>query len=418
MGARTILHIDFDSFFASVAQQDTPSLRNKPIGITATNGRTCIIAASREAKQYGVKSPSRTFDAQRMCPDIQFLPANFDRYWEVSKQFLLICKDYSPYIEIFSIDEVFMDVTQSAHLFGGVDALIVRLKKRLVKEVGAYITVSVGISHNKLLAKLASGMNKPNGKGAITQENLDTIYTQAKLTDICGIGGRIKQRLSMLGISTLLQLRFVPMPSLIAEFGPAEARFLYNAARGIDTTPLVLYTQVPGVKSVGRTYCLPENEYNMRVVLQNLYELCEEVSIKLRRLNKRARTVEFLLYGTHSIHGRYTATVGTHIGKELFLPCLSEVKKTVPYWEDDNYIRQIKVWVSNLEENTSTPLSLFEDYGKKERVWQIVDAINKKFGNHTIRNGFLLYADKLTTKPNGWMADTYERTKLVQENAY
>src|SRR5476651_1620149 len=106
---KIIIHIDFDSFFASVEQQKNPLLRGKPIGVTATNGRSCIIAASREAKAAGIKSPSRTYDAQRICPSIVFTPAHFNDYWEISKKFLNICKDFSPFVEIFSIDEVFMD---------------------------------------------------------------------------------------------------------------------------------------------------------------------------------------------------------------------------------------------------------------------------------------------------------------------
>ena len=150
---RIILHIDFDSFFASVEQQDNPLYRNRPLGVTATNGRTCIIAASREAKRLGIKSPSRTQDAKKICPSIIFVPARFVRYWEISKQFIKICDTFSPTVEVFSLDEVFMDVTLTAKLFGGVDQLITKFKERLRTELGEYITASVGISHNKLLAK-------------------------------------------------------------------------------------------------------------------------------------------------------------------------------------------------------------------------------------------------------------------------
>src|SRR5437660_1782874 len=141
-----ILHIDFDSFFASVEQQCNPALRNHPVGITAHNGRTAIIAASREAKAKGVISPSRTYDAQRICRNIVFVTADFEKYYEISKKFLKICTDYSPFVEMFSLDEVFMDVTQTVSLFGGVDLLIKKIKQKIKEEIGEYITVSVGIS--------------------------------------------------------------------------------------------------------------------------------------------------------------------------------------------------------------------------------------------------------------------------------
>src|SRR5437868_1264023 len=126
-----ILHIDFDSYFASVEQQCRPELRGKPIGITATNGRTCIIAASREAKWKGVKSPSNVYQARAICPDLQLVPADFTKYWELSKRFIAICKDFSPYVEVFSLDELFLDITTTAHLFGSTDKVIEKIKARI-----------------------------------------------------------------------------------------------------------------------------------------------------------------------------------------------------------------------------------------------------------------------------------------------
>ncbi len=258
---RIILHIDFDSFFASAEQQFNPLLRGRPIGVTATNGRTCIIAASREAKALGIKSPSRTFEALRKCPSIIFVPAHFTQYWDISKKFINVCKDFSPYVEIFSLDEVFMDVTHTAELFGGTHPLIDKIKARLVEEIGEYITASFGISHNKLLAKLASGLEKPNGVVEIKPEEVSAIYKTAKLTDICGIGYRIEARLNQMGIATLTQLSVAPPQALQAEFGEVEGKFLYDVGQGLDTRPIIPHTDSPGVKSVGRNYCLPRNDY-------------------------------------------------------------------------------------------------------------------------------------------------------------
>ena len=126
---RTILHIDFDSFFASCEQQCNPLLRNRPIGVTATHGRTCIIASSREAKRLGIGTATRTYDALRICPTIQLVPADFWKYWEISKKFIDICKDFSPFIEVFSLDELFMDATYSIHLYGTVENFVAAIKK-------------------------------------------------------------------------------------------------------------------------------------------------------------------------------------------------------------------------------------------------------------------------------------------------
>lgn len=423
---RIILHIDFDSFFASVEQQDTPFLRGKPIGVTATNGRTCIIAASREAKRVGVTSPSRTSDAKKICPMIQFVPSHFVRYWEVSKKFLALCERFSPTVELFSLDEVFMDVTLTAPLFGGVDSLIEKFKRELAQEVGEYITASVGISHNKLLAKLASGLKKPNGVMEITRSNLWKVYESAQLTDICGIGRRIEKRLEQMGIATPLQLRFTPRSSLIAEFGEETGKFLADVGMGIDHRAVLSYREKDDVKSVGRQYCLPQNEYDQRKVLQNMYELCEEVALKLRRLQKKARTVGFYLGGSDSMHGRQTFETAIDTGKDIFEACQNVLNKEsgIKNYEDKKFlihnslfilptfVRRIGISVSNLVDAKTVPVPLFPHDRKREKVQGVIDRMNERFGHHTIRNGFLLYADKLTTVPNGFGSDRYERSKL------
>ncbi len=411
---RTILHIDFDSFFASVEQQYNPKLRNQPIGVTATNGRTCIIAASREAKKRGVSSPSNTYEAKKICPNIQFVSADFVKYWEISKKFIAIAKDYSPYVEVFSIDEVFIDVTKTAHLFNGVNNIVRQIKNRIQREIGEYITVSVGISYNKMLAKLASGLDKPNGLVKITPEDVQKIYTKAKLTDICGIGEQIRLRLNKIGVYSLLHLQSIPLRLLVAEFGSKEAQFLKGIGLAIDDSPIIPYTQAPEVKSVGRNYCLPKNEYNKRIVLQNIYELCEEVAIKLRRLNKKARTVGLSLRGDVSFHTRKTNENYIDTGKEIFNKCLLLSSSHIGCGKLD-YVRMISVWVESLEDKKNVPLGLF-DSAKQNSLQKTIDAINDRFGDHTIRNGFLLYADKLTTVPNGYMADKYERTKLASQD--
>ena len=255
---RKILHIDFDSFFASVEQQYQPELRGKPIGVTAQNGRTCIIASSREAKKLGIGTGSRTFDALKICPSVVFVPADFIKYYEVSKKFLNICKDYSPLVEMFSLDELFLDVSATEHLFGEVQNIIKQIKERVKNEIGEYITVSIGISYNKLLAKLASGIRKPNGVFEINPTNFNDVYYRANLTDLCGIGDRVKLRLNAIGIYNLKNLQETDVHNLICEFGKAEASFLKNLSFGIDDSEVMPYTVEPETKSVGRNYCLPK----------------------------------------------------------------------------------------------------------------------------------------------------------------
>jgi DNA polymerase-4 len=413
---KTILHIDFDSYFASCEQQFNPSLRGKPIGVTAQNGRTCIIAASREAKKMGIKSPSRTWEALRIVPSMVFVPAHFEQYWEITQKFLNICKDFSPFVELFSLDEVFMDITSTQNLFGGKYEVINRIRERIKNEIGEYVTVSVGISHNKLLAKLASGINKPNGSLEITRENLWQIYAKVKLTDFCGIGRRIEKRLNRLRIYTPLELYETPVDVLVREFKEVEGHFLKALGNGQDDSVVIPYYFPSETKSVGRSYCLPENTYEQRLILQNIYELCEEISLKLRRLSKKGRTVSLFLGGNRSAHGRKTSMDYIDSTAEIFKVCQFLYKA----WEWDKtndseqkMVRQISISIGNLTDSKNLTLSLFGNEDKKSKVSQAVDKLNEKFGDHTIRNGFLLYAPNLKTVPNGFMADKWERSKLV-----
>ncbi len=415
MNQRIILHIDFDSFFASVEQQCNPFLRNKPVGVTATHGRSCIIASSREAKKLGIGTATRSYDALRICPEIKLVPADFWKYWEISKKFISICKDVSPFIEVFSLDELFMDATYSSHLYGGVEGLITHLKKRLRLELGEYLTVSIGVSYNKLLAKLGSGLKKPNGVVVINPHQVESVYKIAKLQDICGIGPRIEARLQLIGIRTLMQLRNAPLSVLISEFGNVEGHFLYDVGQGIDPRPVLSYTEEPAVKSVGRQYCLAHNEHNQRVILQNVYELYEEIALKLRRLNKKSRSAGIFLAGDFTVHGHITQTTFVNTGSDLYqlgMKILQQKYGGLPV----GYVRRINVWAGYLEDSSHLSLPLLLKDRKQEKLIKAVDSINDKFGDHTIRNGFLLNSAKLTTAPNGWMADKFERTKLARSS--
>ena len=291
---KIILHIDFDSYFASCEQQFNSNLRGKPIGVTAKNGRTCIIAASREAKKRGVKSVTRVWEAQQICPEIITVEAHFEKYWEITQKFLNICKDYSPFVELFSLDEVFMDITATNGLFGGKYQIIERIRERIRNEIGEYVTVSVGISYNKLLAKLASGLNKPNGLLEITKENKDEIYAKVSLTDFCGIGERVALRLSKLGINKPLELKNASLEILINEFKGVEGRFLKDLGLGEDNRAVVPYYILEEAKSIGRSYCLPKNEYDKRIIFKMYMNYAKSLELSSESLIKKLGLYGFI----------------------------------------------------------------------------------------------------------------------------
>jgi nucleotidyltransferase/DNA polymerase involved in DNA repair len=316
---------------------------------------------------------------------------------------------------MFSLDEVFMDVTPTQNLFGDKYQLIEKIRERIKHEIGEYITVSVGISHNKLLAKLASGMNKPNGLVEITPENIWEVYAKVKLGDFCGIGRRIEERLNRLGINTPMELHDASLEVLLKEFKDVEGHFLKDLGEGIDDSEVVPYYFASETKSISRNYCLPQNQYDERVVMQNVYELCEEVALKLRKLNRKAKTAGIYLGGSKNVHGRKSIKEYFNSGQEMFALCQNILRENGFYFGQNDYVRRISVWTGNLEESINLEQSLFDFDAKKDRVIETVDGINEKFGNHTIRKGFLLHADKLTTVPNGFMADRFERQRIAEE---
>jgi len=197
------------------------------------------------------------------------------------------------------------------------------------------------------------------------------------------------------------------LANLTREFGNIEGNFLRCVGLGIDNTEIIPYTKAPEVKSVSRNYCLARNEYDKRIVYQNIFELCEEVALKLRRLNKKTRTVGLGLRGSRGFYKNKTVSQYLDKGIELFAICKFLLEK-----EEENYVRMISVRAGNLSDADYTPQFLFDNPNRKDNLQKTIDKVNEKFGDHTIRNGFLLYADKLTTVPNGYMADRYERSKL------
>ncbi len=406
-GLKTIIHIDFDSFFASCEQQNNAKFRNKPLAVLAANGATAIIAASVEAKKYGIYGRDRTYRAYELCPKLLTTKANFWLYFEVSKKFLSIANRFSPLVEVFSIDELFMDVTETQKLFGGVENLVKSFKACIKAEIGEYITASFGISYNKLLSKLASGINKPNGVYEITKENLFETYNKCKLNDICGIGYRIEEHLNKIGIYTLLDLNKADLRRLKLEFGNIEGNFLKNAGMGIGSDQLTPYTQKSETKSLSRQYCLAENTYEMKIVRENIFELCEEVTLKLRKLNKQAKIGGIYLGGEKSYHDSKTMTNYFSDPLILFNIC----NKFFNQW-NPKMVRRISIWVANLIDDIAVPASLFEEENRNVKVQNTIDLINEKFGDYTIRRAALLKADKLKTVPNGFLADRNQRNEL------
>ncbi|NQT49266.1 DNA polymerase IV [Candidatus Kuenenbacteria bacterium] len=400
MPARIIFHIDMDSYFATVEQQARPYLRGKPIVVSGKEGsRSVIVASSKEAKKLGVKTAMLHHEARKLCPNLTFVEGDGVKYGYLSGQMIEVFKNYTDKVEVFSIDEAFLDMTGHCQSFKQAIDKAKQIKAHVKQKLGEWVTASVGIANNKLLAKLASGLDKPDGLFLIDQNNLDQVLKKIKLTDFCGIGKRTESNLAQLGIDSIEKLQSWKLDPLVKVFGPSYGNKLYNMARGICHDPVVSYLNRPEAKSVGRSYTLSKNTYDKQEILTVLLHLCEKVGRELRRKKLAGKTVV--------VYWRYEDF--THAGaRKTFLGYLNDSQAFFNLGEDrikkyifPKAVRLVGIHVSNLiKDYKQLPLWLGER--KQIELLPALDKINDTYGELTIKPAYLLKLKRLKKKVGGF----------------
>jgi len=399
---RAILHADLNSFFASVAQQDNVSLRGKPVGILKARGRTCVIACSNEAKTFGVKTGMPLSVVITLCPQIALVPADFNRYEAMTKAFIKICHNYSDVVEVFSLDEVFLDVTWIKHLFGGSVALALSLQEQIKKDMGEWIGCSIGIAKNKMLAKLASGMAPKKSILKVTDDNLPALLATAPFTEVCGIGYRLTARLNKMGIGSLPQISAAPLNVLLAEFGPFWALQLKRLAAGEDDAPLIPAINLPHAKSVSRTFTLFADTNDKKAVRALISNLVEEAAWKLRRMGLSGRQFGLAIRGGGQAQSGYiTGKTFTNSGRFVF----SRLLTLYDSWRWRQVVRYAGVWISLLEQDEHLTLPLFADEKRQGQINQAMDLVNQHYGYHTLHPATMMNAAIIRPEINGYLGD-------------
>lgn len=418
---RTILHIDFNSYFATVEQQANPRLRGKPIGVTGGDRlkRTVVGAASVEAKRFGVKTGMSLNEALKLCPGLILVKGDSDKYLECTKRFLNILKNYSPYLEVFSIDECFLDMSfwQAKCVQNQDNDNLIRvaqqIKSRISSQIGEWITCSIGISYNKFMAKLAGSLYKPDGLVAILDEGAaQFILDRVELDEVCGIGFRIKNRLNNMGVFNFAQLRKVPLELLLASF-KSYGQTLYNMARGIDHSPIVPFYEKEEVKSVGHRHTIDHDTANPQEIKQILLKLTELISRKLRAKKLKGKTISCWYRAAFSLD--YFEATGHKFygdGMQLTIPYTDDGleifngawKAFLKLW-DHKQIRMIGASISNLTPQNPYNLSLLDLSNKHEHITKALDKINDRYGEFTLKRGILIGTPNIYRKPNSFLAD-------------
>jgi len=382
--AREIIHVDMDAFYASVEQLDHPELKGKAVIVGGdARSRGVVSAASYEARKFGVHSAMPTAQAIRRCPHAVLLPVRMNRYAEVSHTIRAIFEQYSPLVEPISLDEAFLDVTDSINLFGSAEGIGRAVKKAIMEQT--HLTASVGIAPNKFLAKLASDLKKPDGFVVITEQNKQQVLDPLPVGKIWGVGQVMEKALNSHGIRTIGQLRQTSLEELQGIVGNGAAD-LQRLARGEDDRQVELDRQC---KSLSSEQTFATDISDATVLLSVLLEQVEEVAQRLRQEKLKARTVTLKLrYGDfRTVTRSDTLSEATNVTKALW----ATAERIFRRWHARSAgpLRLLGFGVSGLAPEQAGQQMLFRDSeeDKLKRLDEVVDKIRDLYGNRAAHRG-------------------------------
>lgn len=377
--------MDMDAFYASIEQRDDPSLKDKPVIVGADPkkgaGRGVVSACSYEARRFGIHSAMPISIAYRRCPQAVFLPVDMPKYVRESRRVFEILNRFTPLIEPLSIDEAFLDITNSHHLFGTPEETCRKIKLAIQQETG--LTASVGLAPNKHTAKIASDMAKPDGFLRVRQEDLLEFLHPLPVERIWGVGEKTKQAFKAIGIQTVGDLARQDLRDILHRFGE-HGEHAWRLANGID--PREVRVQ-PGIKSIGHEHTFDVDETMPDKILDVLMSLCERVSRRLRKAGLKGRTITFKVrFADFKTHTRsITIQRPTNFADEIFALAAQKAKD---FELGTQPVRLIGVQVSGLEKSSLQP-SLFDqslpEEHRKERLHRALDEIKDRFGEKAIK---------------------------------
>jgi len=375
---RIILHIDMDAFFISVEQRDNPALREKPAAVCGSLSRSVVTSATYEARPYGIRAGMSTQEAKRRCPQLILVEGNHSKYTETAARIFSILKKFTPLVEVASIDEAYLDITESLLLYNSPFHIAQSIKSQIRES--EQLTCSIGVAPNKLLAKLGSRLKKPNGLLVIKKEDVGEILKDLPVSKLYGIGPKLAEALNSISIFTCGQLGKFPVSVLAKRFGVIGER-LHEMGLGLDDSPVVPFDEEEDAKSISHSVTLEEDTSDPNILRKVLLQLSEKVSKRMRRegfYGKRiAITVRYSDFFTFS--KQKTLSKWMNSGNEIF-KLASEIFESIPHPKP---IRLLGVGVSELKKE-GYQLDLFEKPHKKENLLKAMDRVNERFGDWTL----------------------------------
>lgn len=329
-----------DAFFAAVEVLDNPKLKGKPVMVGGTSERGVVATCSYEARKYGVKSAMPVFMAKEKCPSGIFVPARHWRYKEISSKILNIFYEITPYVEPLSIDEAYLDITSL-----GKDPMVVAgyIKERVKREIG--LTLSIGVSYNKFLAKLASDWNKPNGLKVISQDMVPSILFPLPINKVYGLGEKSVKKLNDIGVFTIEELYRLPQEMFVEYFGKFGVE-IYERIRGIDHREVVVSRER---KSIGKETTLKFDTNDIEELKVYINNFSRDISLLMHNKNISGKTVTIKIKTSSFISHTRSKTLNYYIYKVEDI--YEEACDLLSGVEFSEHIRLIGVTISSLKEN-------------------------------------------------------------------
>ncbi len=386
MSDRIIFHCDLNNFFASVECYLDPSLRDKNVAVCGSiEERHGIVLAKNEgAKKLGVKTGEAIWEARLKCPNLVCVPPHYDKYVDFSKRVKKIYEEYTDMVEPFGIDECWLDITGSTTLFGDKMEIAEKLRKRVKEETG--LTISVGVSFNKIFAKLASDIKKPDAVTLIEREDVENIVWKMPCADLFGVGRQTSQKLYSLGILTIGDIAKMPEHILKSHLGK-NGITLQNYAKGIDFSPVLRESEVPPVKSVSRGITCKRDLYSYEEVSPVVISLCEKISHSLRKNCFFAETIRVAIKDNQLNVKEFQKKIKTpaRAADVIYENAMNLIRKNYFFHLP---IRAVTVFACDLTGDESCfQLSFEEDYSQLEKLEKLdsyVDKIRERFGSDII----------------------------------
>jgi len=380
---RIIFHIDMDAFFAAVEQHDNPELKGKPVVVGADpvkgSGRGVVSAASYEARKFGIHSAMPISRAFKLCPKAVFLPVRMKRYKEVSKIIMSLFYDFTPLVEQISVDEAFLDMTGTERLLGDPVKTGMEIKQKIKEITG--LTASVGIAPSKLVAKIASDSNKPDGLVFVDKDKVQEFLNPLPISRLWGVGKVTEKKLKNMGINIVKDLVNIPEKSLTSVFGKSKGVFLYNTCRGIDNRAV---ERTAEAKSISNEITFDNDTCDRDFLLDTILALCEKVAFRMRKQKLSARTVFLKIrYDDFSTSVRNkTFTRPLSVFEEIYNEICTLFET---FYTDNRKVRLIGVGVSMLVYNSYLQQNLLSEKKEKtEKAAVVVDKIKEKYGEKII----------------------------------